>query len=33
MRHPAALDLLSWLDQRGQVLRDLTQADLDQWLI
>jgi hypothetical protein len=28
----AALDLLSWLDQRGQVLRDLTQADLDQWL-
>jgi len=28
----AALDLLFWLDQRGQVLRDLTQADLDQWL-
>jgi hypothetical protein len=28
----AALDLLSWLDQRGQVLRDLTQADLDRWL-
>ena len=28
----AALDLLTWLDQRGQVLRDLTQADLDQWL-
>jgi hypothetical protein len=28
----AALDLLSWLDQRGQVLRDLAQADLDQWL-
>jgi hypothetical protein len=28
-----ALDLLSWLDQRGQDLRDLTQADLDQWLI
>jgi hypothetical protein len=28
----AALDLLSWLDQRGQDLRDLTQADLDQWL-
>ena len=27
-----ALDLLSWLDQRGQGLRDLTQADLDQWL-
>jgi hypothetical protein len=27
-----ALDLLSWLDQRGQDLRDLTQADLDQWL-
>lgn len=27
-----ALDLLSWLDQRGQNLRDLTQADLDQWL-
>ena len=28
----AALDLLSWLDHRGQALRDLTQADLDQWL-
>ncbi len=28
----AALDLLSWLDQRGQDLRDLTQADLDGWL-
>jgi len=28
----AALDLLSWLDQRGQDLRDLTQADLDRWL-
>ena len=28
----AALDLLSWLDQRGQVLRDLTQPNLDQWL-
>ena len=28
----AALDLLSWLDHRGQVLRDLTRADLDQWL-
>ena len=28
----AALDLLSWLDQCGQVLRDLTQADLDRWL-
>ena len=28
----AALDLLSWLDQRGQHLRDLTQADLDRWL-
>jgi hypothetical protein len=27
-----ALDLLSWLDQRGQDLRDLTQADLDRWL-
>jgi len=27
-----ALNLLSWVDQRGQVLRDLTQADLDQWL-
>jgi hypothetical protein len=25
-----ALHLLSWLDQRGQDLRDLTQADLDQ---
>jgi hypothetical protein len=24
-----ALDLLSWLDQRGQSLRDLVQADLD----
>jgi hypothetical protein len=28
----AALDLLSWLDQRGQDLCDLTQADLDRWL-
>jgi hypothetical protein len=28
----AALDLLSWLDHRGQTLDDLTQADLDQWL-
>lgn len=28
----AALDLLSWLDYRGQALDDLTQADLDQWL-
>jgi hypothetical protein len=28
----AALDLLSWLDQRGLDLRDLTQADLDRWL-
>jgi hypothetical protein len=28
----AALDLLSWLDGGGQALRDLTQADLDQWL-
>lgn len=28
----AALDLLSWLDQHGQGLRDLTQADLDRWL-
>jgi hypothetical protein len=28
----AALDLLSWLDHRGQALGDLTQADLDQWL-
>ena len=28
----AALDLLSWLDHRGQALSDLTQADLDQWL-
>jgi hypothetical protein len=28
----AALDLLSWLDQRGQALSGLTQADLDQWL-
>jgi hypothetical protein len=28
----AALDLLSWLDQRRQDLRDLTQADLDRWL-
>ena len=28
----AALDLLSWLDHRGLALRDLTQADLDQWL-
>ena len=28
----AALDLLSWLDQRGQALHDLTQPDLDQWL-
>lgn len=27
-----ALDLLSWLGQRGQDLRDLTQADLDRWL-
>jgi hypothetical protein len=27
-----ALDLLSWLDRRDQSLRDLTQADLDQWL-
>ncbi|HUZ51116.1 MAG TPA: hypothetical protein VMU94_01115 [Streptosporangiaceae bacterium] len=27
-----ALDLLSWLDQHGQDLRDLTQADLDRWL-
>jgi hypothetical protein len=27
-----ALDLLCWLDQRGQDLRDLTQADLDRWL-
>ena len=27
----AALDLLSWLDHRGQGLNDLTQADLDQW--
>jgi len=27
-----ALDLLSWLDQRGQGLRDLVQADLDRWL-
>ncbi len=27
-----ALDLLSWLDQRGLDLRDLTQADLDRWL-
>ena len=27
-----ALDLLSWLDQRAQDLRDLTQADLDRWL-
>jgi hypothetical protein len=28
----AALDLLSWLDQCGQALSDLTQRDLDQWL-
>lgn len=28
----AALDLLSWLDQRGLDLRDLTQAGLDRWL-
>ena len=28
----AALDLLSWLDRRGQALSDLTQADLDHWL-
>jgi hypothetical protein len=28
----AALDLLSWLDHRGQPLDALTQADLDQWL-
>jgi hypothetical protein len=28
----AALDLLSWLDHRGQDLHDLTQLDLDQWL-
>lgn len=28
----AALDLLSWLDERAQDLRDLTQADLDRWL-
>lgn len=28
----AALDLLSWLDHRGQALHDLTQPDLDQWL-
>jgi hypothetical protein len=28
----AALDLLSWLDQRGLDLRDLTQGDLDRWL-
>ncbi len=28
----AALDLLAWLDQRGQDLRDLTQSDLDRWL-
>jgi len=28
----AALDLLSWLDHRGQALSDLTQADLDHWL-
>ncbi len=28
----AALDLLSWLDQPGQDLRDLTQTDLDRWL-
>ena len=28
----AALDLLSWLDHRGQALSNLTQADLDQWL-
>ncbi len=28
----AALDLLSWLDHRGQDLCDLTQPDLDQWL-
>lgn len=28
----AALDLLTWLDQRGLALHDLKQADLDQWL-
>jgi hypothetical protein len=28
----AALDLLSWLDHRGQDLCDLTQLDLDRWL-
>ena len=28
----SALDLLSWLDHRGQALHDLTQPDLDQWL-
>lgn len=27
-----ALDLLSWLDRRGQSLHELTQVDLDQWL-
>ena len=27
-----ALDLLAWLDHRGQALSDLTQADLDRWL-
>jgi hypothetical protein len=28
----AALDLLSWLDERAQDLHGLTQADLDRWL-
>jgi hypothetical protein len=28
----AAVDLLSWLDQRDKALHDLTQPDLDQWL-
>jgi hypothetical protein len=27
-----ALDLLDWLDQRGQSLDMLAQADLEQWL-
>jgi hypothetical protein len=31
-RFLSALELLSWLDHRGQALHDLTQPDLDQWL-
>ncbi|WP_203919704.1 hypothetical protein [Rugosimonospora africana] len=32
LRISAALGLLSWLDQRGLLLTDLTQPDLDLWL-